>query len=152
MKALSQIKEKIAAMNLAQKLVSGFGLICCFILLNSILTIAIHFYTRDLQDTEANEYLPVKANLEEMMSRLTESRRLVVNWVFVDHQPNTPDKVKLAAIVNTDFDAVMNDVKAATAEWEDEFTDTLAIVEEKVHAMFDMERTVMNNLSTFDSY
>lgn len=152
MKGLSSLKERIAGMNLAQKLISGFGLLCAFIILNSILTIAIHFYTRNLQETEANEYLPVKSNLGVMMNRLTESRRLVVNWVFVDHQPNTPDKVKLAAIVNTDFDAVLNEVKSATAGWEDEFTDTLAIVEEKVHAMFDMERTVMNNLSTFDSY
>lgn len=139
-------------MNLAQKLIGGFGLLCAFIMLNAILTIAIHFYTRNLQATEADEYLPVKSNLDIMMNRLTESRRLVVNWVFVDHQPNTPDKVKLASIVNTDFDAVLNEVKAATADWEPAFTDTLAIVDEKVHAMFDMERTVMNNLSTFDSY
>ncbi|MGM9740142.1 MAG: hypothetical protein ACI3ZP_06010, partial [Candidatus Cryptobacteroides sp.] len=125
---------------------------CAFILLNSILTIAIHFYTRNLQETEANEYLPVKANLATMMNKLTESRRLAINWVFVDHQPNTPDKVKLAALVNTDFDVVLNEVKSATAGWEDEFTDTLGIVEEKVHAMFDMERTVMNNLSTFEFY
>lgn len=152
MKGFSSIKERVKAMNLAQKLISGFGLLCAFILLNSILTIAIHFYTRSLQDTEANEYLPVKANLASMMNKLTESRRLAINWVFVDHQPNTPDKVKLAALVNTDFDVVLNEVKSATAGWEDKFTDTLAIVEEKVHAMFDMERTVMNNLATFDSY
>lgn len=152
MKGFSSIKERVKAMNLAQKLISGFGLLCAFILLNSILTIAIHFYTRNLQETEANEYLPVKANLATMMNKLTESRRLAINWVFVDHQPNTPDKVKLAALVNTDFDVVLNEVKSATAGWEDEFTDTLGIVEEKVHAMFDMERTVMNNLSTFDSY
>lgn len=152
MKGFSSIKERVKAMNLAKKLISGFGLLCAFILLNSILTIAIHFYTRNLQETEANEYLPVKANLANMMNKLTESRRLAINWVFVDHQPNTPDKVKLAALVNTDFDVVLNEVKSATAGWEDEFTDTLAIVEEKVHAMFDMERTVMNNLSTFDSY
>ncbi|MGN0029833.1 MAG: methyl-accepting chemotaxis protein [Marinilabiliaceae bacterium] len=152
MKGFSSIKERVKAMNLAKKLISGFGLLCAFILLNSILTIAIHFYTRNLQETEANEYLPVKANLATMMNKLTESRRLAINWVFVDHQPNTPDKVKLAALVNTDFDVVLNEVKSATAGWEDEFTDTLNIVEEKVHAMFDMERTVMNNLSTFDSY
>lgn len=151
MKGLS-IKERIANANLAQKLIGGFGILCAFILLNSILTIAIHFYTRNLQDTEANEYLPVKSNLGVMMNRLTESRRLVVNWVFVDHQPNTPDKVKLAQIVNTDFDLVLNEVKTATSDWEVEFTDTLSVVEQKVHEMFDMERTVMNNLSTFDSY
>lgn len=151
MKGIS-LKERVSKMNLAQKLVSGFGVICVFILLNSILTIAIHFYTRNLQETEANEYLPVKSNLEVMMNKIVESRRLVVNWVFVDHQPNTPDKVKLAAIVNEEFDAVLNEVKEATADWETPFTDTLAIVDTKVHEMFDLEKTVMSNLSSFDSY
>ncbi len=151
MKGIS-LKERVSKMNLAQKLVAGFGVICVFILLNSILTIAIHFYTRNLQETEANEYLPVKSNLEVMMNKIVESRRLVVNWVFVDHQPNTPDKVKLAAIVNEEFDAVLNEVKEATADWETPFTDTLAIVDTKVHAMFDLEKTVMSNLSSFDSY
>ncbi len=145
-------KRRIAGMNIAQKLTGGFGIICVFILLNAILTIVIHFYSRSLQQKEADEYLPVKSNLDVMMNKITESRRLVVNWVFVDHQPNTPDKVKLAAIVNTDFDVVLSEVKGKTSSWDAAFTDTLAVVDEKVHAFFDMERTVMSNLSTFDSY
>lgn len=145
-------KQRIAGMNIAQKLTGGFGIICVFILLNAILTIVIHFYSRSLQQKEAEEYLPVKSNLDVMMNKITESRRLVVNWVFVDHQPNTPDKVKLAAIVNTDFDVVLSEVKGKTSNWDAAFTDTLAVVDEKVHAFFDMERTVMSNLSTFDSY
>lgn len=145
-------KQRIAGMNIAQKLTGGFGIICVFILLNAILTIVIHFYSRSLQQKEAEEYLPVKSNLDVMMNKIVESRRLVVNWVFVDHQPNTPDKVKLAAIVNTDFDVVLSEVKGKTSNWDAAFTDTLAVVDEKVHAFFDMERTVMSNLSTFDSY
>ena len=145
-------KRRIARMNIAQKLTGGFGIISVFILLNAILTIVIHFYSRSLQQKEAEEYLPVKSNLDIMMNKITESRRLVVNWVFVDHQPNTPDKVKLAAIVNTDFDVVLSEVKGKTSGWDAAFTDTLAAVDEKVHAFFDMERTVMSNLSTFDSY
>ncbi|MDY4174923.1 MAG: methyl-accepting chemotaxis protein [Bacteroidales bacterium] len=145
-------REYVSKLNLAQKLKGGFGVIILFILFNAVLTISIHFYTRSLQATEAEEYLPVMSNVTELMRTVSESRRLVVNWVFVDHQPNTPDKVKLASIVNTEFDEILAQVKNKTADWEKEFTDTLAVVEEKAHAFFDMERTVMSNLSTFDSY
>ena len=43
MKGFSSFKERVANMNLAQKLIGGFGLLCAFIMLNAILTIAIHF-------------------------------------------------------------------------------------------------------------
>lgn len=152
MNALDALKEKVSRMNIAQKLIGGFGIICVFILINAVMTIVIHFYAQNLQKKEAEVYLPVKANLTEMMNMLTESRRLAVNWVFVDHQPNTPDKIKLAAIVDTNFELVLNQMKEKTADWQQNYQDTLAIVEQKVAAFFDMERTVMNNLSTFDSY
>ncbi len=139
-------------MTIARKLVGGFGVICVVILVNAIVTVSTHFFSRSLQETESEEFLPVKANLELLMSKINESRRLAVNWVFVDHQPNTPDKVKLAAIVNTEYEAVFKQVKDKTLGWEQSFLDTLAVLDEKAHAFFDMERTVMNNLSTFDSY
>lgn len=146
------LREYISNLNIAQKLIGGFGIIVVFILLNAVMTAAIHAYSRHLQTTETEEYLPVESNVDLMMNKISESRRLAVNWVFVDHQPNTPDKVKLASIVDTEFDSIFANVKAKTVNWEKEFTDTLAIVEEKVHALFDLERTVMSNLSTFDSY
>lgn len=139
-------------MTIARKLVGGFGVICVVILVNAIVTVSTHFFSRSLQETESEEFLPVKANLELLMSKINESRRLAVNWVFVDHQPNTPDKVKLAAIVNTEYEAVFKQVKDKTLGWEQSFLDTLAVLDEKAHAFFDMERTVMSNLSTFDSY
>lgn len=139
-------------MTIARKLVGGFGVICVVILVNAVVTVTTHFFSRSLQETESEEFLPVKANLELLMAKINESRRLAVNWVFVDHQPNTPDKVKLAAIVNTEYEAVFKQVKDKTLSWEQSFLDTLAVLDEKAHAFFDMERTVMNNLSTFDSY
>lgn len=146
------LRDYISKLNIAQKLIGGFGIIVVFILINAVMTAAIHAYTRHLQTTETEEYLPVESNVDLMMNKISESRRLAVNWVFVDHQPSTPDKVKLASIVDTEFDSIFANVKAKTIDWEKEFTDTLAIVEEKVHALFDLERTVMSNLSTFDSY
>ncbi|MBQ2322587.1 MAG: HAMP domain-containing protein [Bacteroidales bacterium] len=146
------LREYVSRLNIARKLIGGFGIIGAFIIINAILTAAIHFYSRSLQELEAEEYQPVENNVIQMMMTIGESRRLAVNWVFVDHQPNTPDKVKLANIVNTEFDEILDQVKGKTANWEQEFTDTLAIVEEKAHAFFDLERTVMTNLSTFDSY
>lgn len=147
MKLLNNLK-----LNIGQKLLAGFGIIFVFILLNALLTIGIHMYTQHMQDREVGEYLPVKEKLSEMESLISESKRLTVNWVYVDHQPDSPEKVKLKNIIDKDFDEVLNEVKTNTAEWDQAFVDTLVYLDEKVHAFFDLQKIVMNNLNSFESY
>lgn len=139
-------------LNIAQKLLAGFGAILVFILINAVFTICIHIYTRSLQEEETGQYLPVKNNLTSMMNLITESKRLSVNWVYVDMQPISPDKEKLAKIVNTDFDEVLASVKEATSNWDQSFIDTLGLVDNKVHELFELEKTVMTSLDSFDAY
>lgn len=55
-------------LNIAQKLLAGFGAILVFILINAVFTICIHIYTRSLQEEETGQYLPVKNNLTSMMT------------------------------------------------------------------------------------
>lgn len=139
-------------LNIAQKLLAGFGAILVFILINAVFTICIHVYTRSLQEEETGQYLPVKNNLTSMMNLITESKRLSVNWVYVDMQPISPDKEKLAKIVNTDFDEILASVKEATSNWDQSFIDTLGLVDNKVHELFELEKTVMTSLDSFDAY
>lgn len=138
--------------SIAKKLLSGFGVICGFILINAIFTVAIHIYTRSQQSAEAEQYIPVKQDLDMMQSLLTESKRLIVNWVYVDHQPDSPDKVKLKEIIDTEFFAVYNEVKAKTTDWDTTFVKTMEGVEAKVNNFFDLQKVVMENLNTFESY
>lgn len=137
---------------IAKKLLTGFGTIFVFILLNAIFTIAIHIYTRMQQSVESEQYIPVKTDLDRMQSLLTESKRLTVNWVYVDRQPDSPDKVKLRSIIDTDFSAVFNEVKNKTTDWDTTFVNTLNDVDLKVQEFFDLQRVVMENLSSFESY
>lgn len=147
MKLLSKLK-----LNIGQKLLAGFGVIFLFILINALLTIGIHVYTSNMQDKEIGEYLPVKEKLSNMSNLIAETKRLTVNWVYVDHQPDSPEKVKLKNIIDTGFDEVLKEVKENTTEWDQAFVDTLNVLDTKVHEFFDLQRIVMNNLNSFESY
>ena len=147
MKLLSNLK-----LNIGQKLLAGFGVIFLFILINALLTIGIHVYTSNMQDKEIGEYLPVKEKLSNMSNLIAETKRLTVNWVYVDHQPDSPEKVKLKNIIDTGFDEVLKEVKENTIEWDQAFVDTLNVLDTKVHEFFDLQRIVMNNLNSFESY
>ncbi len=137
---------------IAKKLLVGFGFIFTFILLNTILTVVIHVHSQLIEDKETEEYAPVQQDLNEMLSLIIESGRLTVNWVYVDHQTDTPDKLRLAQIIDGEFAEKYEGVLLRTEEWEDSFTDTLRLVNERVQDYFDMQRTVMNNLNSFEAY
>lgn len=139
-------------LNIARKLIYGFGMILAFIVINAVLTATIHIYSNAIQERESEEYIPVRQDLVNMQSLITESKRLTVNWVYVDHQPDSPDKLKLRTIIDTTFFAVYHDVVEKTLDWDSAFVDTLHMVDEKVHMFFDLQRVVMDNLSTFESY
>lgn len=138
--------------NIAQKLRYGFGLMFVFIVINAAATVILHMYSTNIQDQEVQEYNPVKEHVQKMSNYITESKRLTVNWVYVDHQSGTPDKLRLAQIIDTDFKSELDEVKTKTADWEQSFRDTLALLEAKVVDYFGYQRTVMENLSTFESY
>lgn len=138
--------------NISQKLYLGFGIITIAIFLNFVVTVLIHLYTTNMQSKEIEEYLPMKEKVTTMANLIAESKRLTVNWVYVDKQPDTPEKVKLKNIIDTEFNAVLAEVKEGTMEWNKEFVDTLSVLEAQVVGFFDLQRTVMNNLSSFESY
>lgn len=147
MKQLKDIK-----LNIAQKLMVGFGVIFVFILLNAILTAGIHIYTQAIQSQADNEYTPVKDHLEEISDLITETKRLTVNWVYVDHQPDTPDKVKLKELIDTEYGLIYEQLQQKTETWDQEFLDTLGMLNSKMEEYFSLQRIVMTNLDSFESY
>lgn len=147
MKLLSKIN-----LNIGQKLLAGFGTIFGFILLNGLLTVGINIYTNVMRNKITNEYDPVSQSLNQMETLIAESKRLTVSWVYIDHQPDSPDKVTLRQITDSTFDAVVHRIKGQTVDWDQSFTDSLAYVEDLTHQMFELQRTIMNGLNSFEAY
>src|SRR5574344_198957 len=137
MKLLSKIN-----LNIGQKLLAGFGTIFGFILLNGLLTVGINIYTNVMRNKITNEYDPVSQSLNQMETLIAESKRLTVSWVYIDHQPDSPDKVTLRQITDSTFDAVVHRIKGQTVDWDQSFTDSLAYVEDLTHQMFELQRTI----------
>ena len=147
-----KLLEKIN-LNIGQKLLTGFGIIFGFILLNGILTVSIQIYTRSMENKIEDEYTPVENELKLLNAYIAESKRLTVNWVYIDHQPDSPDKLKLREICDTKFDSLMTNIKARTEEgFPPAFRDSLVRVENLTHQMFELQRTIMNGLSSFEAY
>jgi methyl-accepting chemotaxis protein len=136
-----------------QKLIYGFGLILIAVLLNSILTITTLIRSTNLNNKVTNTYGPTVQNLADLDNLITQSKMLIRNWVFVDKQPGTPDKVRLADLHNNDWPALKASLEPLTVQWDDEQDDK--ILQEIFHEMdslFGMHRQIMESLNSFDAY
>lgn len=136
-----------------QKLIYGFGLILTAVLLNSILTITTLVRNTNLSNRVTEIYSPSVQSLGNMDVLITQSKMLIRNWVFVDKQPGTPDKVRLATLHSTDWPNLKNELIPLAQKWKNSADE--AMLEQvflSMDSLFNMHRYVMESLNSFDAY
>ncbi|MDG5799404.1 methyl-accepting chemotaxis protein [Marinilabiliaceae bacterium ANBcel2] len=140
-------------LNIGQKLLYGFGLILLVVLLNSILTITTLTRSTNLNDQVTSVYTPTVHQLEEMQALLNESKMLIRSWVFVDNQPGTPDKLRLAELWEHDWPELKEELESSSAYWENE--DNILLLENSLHetdSLMGLHHEIMESLDSFEAY
>lgn len=136
-----------------QKLLYGFGIILFAVVLNSILTITTLTRNTSLNNRVTNIYAPTLQTLNNLDVLITQSKMLIRNWVFVDKQPGTPDKIRLENLHKTEWPEAKVKIEELAAGWkQQEYRDTLQMVFETMDQVFEMHRTIMQNLASFNDY
>lgn len=140
-------------LNIAQKLIYGFGLILIVVFLNSLLTLFTVNRSTSLNNRVTGIYTPTVQSLGDLDMLITQSKMLIRNWVFIDKQPGTPDKLRLVELHNTDFTAIKNRLNDLSKQWNNE-TDQEALgnIIHKIDSLFTMHKYIMDNLNSFDAY
>ena len=139
--------------SIRQKLIYGFGLILVAVLLNSILAIVTLVRSTSLNNQVTGIYGPTVKGLGDMDMMITQSKMLIRNWVFVDKQPGTPDKIRLAELHGTDWPNLRFTLEPIAQKWNDK--EDFELIEKIFHrtdSLFELHQYIMQNLSSFDSY
>ena len=140
-------------LNIGQKLIYGFGLILVVVFLNSILTIFTLVRSTSLNREVTNIYGPSVTDLNNMDMLITQSKMLIRNWVFVDNQPGTPDKLRLVELHNTDWPQLKESLHTVAMEWEDKDDIVkLELIFQHMDSLFGLHQEVMQSLNSFEAY
>lgn len=140
-------------LNIAQKLIYGFGLILIVVFLNSLLTLFTVNRSTSLNNQVTGIYTPTVQSLGDLDMLINQSKMLIRNWVFIDKQPGTPDKLRLVELHNTDFTAIKNRLNDLTKQWNNETDqEALGLIIHKIDSLFTMHKYIMDNLNSFDAY
>jgi len=139
--------------NIAQKLLIGFGLILLVILINTVLTLGTLNRSKNLTNEVTSVYSPSTEKLGELEMLVTQTKMLIKNWVYIDRQSGTPDKLRLKEIHEEEMPEMRKELFALAEEWEKEQDQKkLKNVFQGVDSLFEMHQTIMSSLDSFDAY
>lgn len=138
---------------LGQKLTAGFGFISATFLLFIVLTSSLLADNERINKQISKVSLPSESSINQLRIMLNNSKMLIKNWVHIDQKSDTPDKLKLKDLLNTDFPELKESLLTLKTEWhlEDQIIidTTIATIEDTLFVKYG---EIMDQLSTFESY
>ena len=143
-------------LRIATKIILAFGVITLAVIINALMTSSALQKSREVNDKISNLYTPSLAYINDLYSKIGDSRMLVKSWVFIDKISDTPDKLKLRKLHAVDYNEVMDTLKTFSKIWADEHTEfrdlLLKIDSAIVDTLFVKHKYIMDQLSDFESY
>lgn len=101
----------------------------------------------------SEQVIPSATHLQELMDMITNSQLLVKSWIYIDKIADTPDKLRLRAIHETEYGALRAAIEPLAANWSDENREAYeAITAGITDTLFPLQRAVMEQLNTFEAY
>ena len=143
-------------LNIAQKLIVGFGVILFVIAINGIWTFVTLSNSKKLNKTLTEVYSPSSNSLRELSEMITQSKMLIKNWVFIDKQSDTPDKIRLAELQDKKYPKLKKKIEGFYDKWKEvghaPDVDSMNVVFQMTDSLFRMQKQIMNSLNSFEAY
>ena len=142
-------------LKIAAKIGIGFGIMTIAVVINALMTSSALEKSRKVNENTTNIYSPSLAFINDLYSKISDSRMLIKSWVFIEKLSNTPDKLKLKALHEESYNEVMDTLKNYYSKlWEnpDHKTMLFNIDSAIVDTLFPMHQYIMDQLNSFESY
>jgi len=143
-------------LNIAQKLLIGFGVILFVIVINGVWTYVTLSNSKKLNKTLTEVYSPTSSSLHNLSQLITQSKMLIKNWVFIDKQSGTPDKVHLVELQDNEYPTLKEKISGFYESWKETGnSEDIAKVDsifEQVETLFVMQKYIMESLNSFEAY
>ena len=101
----------------------------------------------------ADIYSPSVVLLQELSYKVSETKMLIKNWVFVSPQSNSPDKIRLKYLQTTGIPKLLSQLTKLSENWNQEEQIVLKeITKHYYDNMIPAQRQVMDLLNIFEDY
>ncbi len=139
--------------SMVNRLYFGFGILIVAFVVSSVLT-----FTNLQANKKANEqiseiYAPSISYLNELISLVNNSKMLIKNWVFIERQSETPDKISLKNIHSKQYPQVIVKLSELKEHWSVDDIELFDKIEKTLSdTLFVLQTQIMEQLNTLESY
>jgi len=139
--------------NIVFKLIIGFGIIVIALFINSLITYRTLSKNRKIIDNIANNYVISLSYLQELSDLVMDSKLLIKTWVYIDKKHDTQDKLRLKNLHHLRFPNSRDTLRNLYVNWNvDERQKLDNILTTISDTLFEQQKYIMSQLSTFESY
>jgi methyl-accepting chemotaxis protein len=140
-------------LKIAAKIGLGFGLVTVAVIVNGILTSNALQKSRIVNDKITNVYSPSLEWINKMYGTISDTRMLIKSWVHIDKISDTPDKLHLKRLHNTEYPAIIDTLKSLSAMWSEQHRQMLYNIDAMIKdTLFPKHQYIMDQLNSFESY
>jgi GAF domain-containing protein/HAMP domain-containing protein len=138
---------------IAKKLILGFGIVTLAIFLNILMVTNILKESIDVNNEISNIDIPSADLVRELSTMMISTKMLIKNWVYIDKESETEDKLKLINLHIKELPAIHEKILKLSNNWTPEeqkcYEDIYVAISD---SLFPLHRDIMNKLSTPESY
>jgi len=140
-------------LSIKNKLIVGFGLITLAVVVSFIFIIATLNNSKKIIEENINVYTPSLSLVNDLYDVIDETRMLSKNWVFIEKQSDTPDKLKLIDIQNITYPKLKKEINTKINYWDSTNQQLYKNIYKAIEdTLFPLQKTVMESLSNFEDY
>ncbi|PID89821.1 MAG: hypothetical protein CSA97_06100 [Bacteroidetes bacterium] len=139
--------------SIALQLIVSIGFVVLALVVTTVISLTFQNRNQRASDALNQNALPSLSVLEECRELIVSSELLVKSWVFAEKQEKTPDKLRLRALIDTEYGESYSRVRALASEWPKEDLEELEKMNQiVVDSLFPLHREVIESLATFEAY
>ena len=135
------------------RLLLGFGFITVAVIISFLFIISTLNKSKKITEDNISIYTPSVSLISELYSLASDSKMLAKNWVLIEKQSNTPDKVKLQDLQSKTYPNLIERITPKVEYWDTAsqniYNDIRKSIEE---TLFPLHNNIMETLINFESY
>ncbi|MBW2998430.1 GAF domain-containing protein [Candidatus Woesearchaeota archaeon] len=138
---------------IAKKLIVGFGIVTIAIFGNIVLVDSTLKDAIEINNNISTVYVPSADLIRELSNSIISSKMLIKNWVYIEKQANTVDKLNLINLHSERLPDIHDRILKLSNKWTSEEQNNYEQIFVAINdTLFPMHQGIMNSLSTMESY
>lgn len=140
-------------LSIGKKLALGFGILLVIVIIFGIFIVIKSQKNKNISDDIREIYAPSQSLINEYYTAIDNSKMLIKSWVFIEKNPDMPDKNRLRNLHDSIFPALIKKLEPIKEKWIEEDKVLVESITKKVNdSLFFEHKKIMNLLPNLEAY